>query len=87
MSENVRLPLIEQVLDDQAASNWLRNALMAALQRDAVDAANDAALLAALLERRANALLSCCRQAAVDGIQPGLDDGKRTLDGRSRVVH
>jgi len=87
MSENARLPLIEQVLDDPAASNWLKNALMAALQRDAVDAANDAALLAALLERRANALLSCCRQAAADGIQPGLDDGKRPLNAGRRVVH
>jgi hypothetical protein len=88
MSQYERLPLIEEVLNDPAASNWLKNALMAALQRDAVDAANDSALLAALLDRRADALLTCCRQAAADGAtQPGLDESRRVVAGGSRIVH
>lgn len=73
MSDIERPPLIEEVLNDPAASNWLKNALMAALQRDAVDAANDSALLAAMLNRRADVLLTCCRQAVADGaIDPAL---------------
>jgi hypothetical protein len=46
---------IEQIVDDPAASFWLKNALRAALMRDPVDAANDAELLAQVLEQR-------CRQ-------------------------
>ena len=88
MSQFERLPLIEEVLNDPAASNWLKNALMAALQRDAVDAANDSALLAALLARRADALLNCCRQAATDSAtQPGQDENKRAMASDSRIVH
>ena len=88
MSNLQRFPLIEEVLNDPAASNWLKNALMAALQRDAVDAANDSALLAALLDRRAGALLMCCRQAATDGVgQPIMDDGRRDIPSGSRIVH
>lgn len=88
MSQFERLPLIEEVLNDPAASNWLKNALMAALQRDAVDAANDSALLAALLDRRADALLTCCRQAATDSAaQPSQDEGRCTMAGDSRIVH
>lgn len=88
MSEFERLPLIEEVLSDPAASNWLKNALMASLRRDAVDAANDSALLAALLDRRADALLTCCRQAATEGAnQQALEDGRRPIAGASRVVH
>lgn len=88
MSQFERLPLIEEVLNDPAASNWLKSALMAALQRDAVDAANDSALLAALLDRRADALLTCCRQAATDdAAQPVPDDGRRVMAGDSRIIH
>lgn len=87
MKKYERLPLIEEVLNDPAASNWLKNALMAALQRDAVDAANDSALLAALLDRRADALLTCCRQAATSLAQPVPDDSWRVMSGDSRIVH
>jgi hypothetical protein len=52
------LPSIEEVLRDPAASLWLRNALRAALVRDPVDAANDAELLAWLLDRRCRSILS-----------------------------
>ena len=90
MSETKRLPLIEEVISDPAASNWLKNTLMAALQRDAVDAANDAALLAALLERRADVLLSACRQAAPQNqnvSQPNTDELRRPISVSSRTVH
>ena len=43
---------IEHVLADQAASVWLRDALRSALDRDPVDAANDAEVLAQLLDQR-----------------------------------
>ncbi len=44
---------IRQILRDPGLSNWLRVALGTALERDPVDAASDAALLAMVLERRA----------------------------------
>jgi hypothetical protein len=43
---------IEDVLRDPAASFWLRDSLRSALPRDPVDAANDAEVLACLLEER-----------------------------------
>ena len=45
-------PSIEEILADPSASFWLRHALLAALSRDPVDAANDAAVLARVLDRR-----------------------------------
>jgi hypothetical protein len=51
------LPTIEQVLADPAASNWLKAALCSALSRDPVDAANDAEVLAKLLDRRCRQIL------------------------------
>ena len=42
---------IERVLADPAASFWLKDALRTALDRDPVDAANDAEVLAQLLEQ------------------------------------
>lgn len=47
------LPDIKTTLDDPATSYWLRDALRASLNRDPVDAANDAACLAGLLAARA----------------------------------
>ncbi len=47
-----RLPTPEMVLNDPAASNWLKVALKTALQRDPVDAANDAAFLGDILNQR-----------------------------------
>lgn len=52
--------VIQDVLNDPAASTWLKDALRAALRRDPVDAANDSAFLAELLEAQA--------QAAVFGV-------------------
>lgn len=45
------LPSIEQILADPAASKWLKAALRSGLSRDPVDAANDAEVLAKLLDR------------------------------------
>lgn len=48
--------LIAQILLDPSCSFWLKNALETALQRDPVDAANDAELLAKVLGDRAKNL-------------------------------
>lgn len=47
------VPTPDVVLDDPAASFWLKDALRAALERDPVDATNDAMLLANVLDARA----------------------------------
>jgi hypothetical protein len=47
---------IRTVLNDRGASFWLKDALKSALQRDCVDAANDAELLAIILDERAAAI-------------------------------
>lgn len=51
------LPTIEEVLADPSASFWLRNALLAALSRDPIDAANEADVLARLLDKRCREIL------------------------------
>jgi hypothetical protein len=47
----------EDLLADQAASLWLKAALQSALERDPVDALNDALLLAAILDAHLRAVL------------------------------
>jgi len=47
----------EEILEDPSASDWLKGALRSALERDPVDALNDALLLAATLEERLRAVL------------------------------
>lgn len=49
---------IERVLADPAASFWLKGALRSALERDPVDAINDAEVLAKLLDQRCQMLLT-----------------------------
>jgi hypothetical protein len=49
---------IEQVLADPVALFWLKECLRSSLGRDPVDAANDADVLAKLLDRRCQKLLS-----------------------------
>lgn len=44
---------IAHTLNDPSASHWLRDALQSAMKRDPVDAANDAEVLARLLDERA----------------------------------
>jgi hypothetical protein len=46
------LPAIGEVLADFAASHWIKHSLSSALTRDPVDAANDAGLLARLLDKK-----------------------------------
>jgi uncharacterized protein (DUF983 family) len=48
---------IEQIVDDPAASFWLKNALCEAITRDPVDAANDAEVLAQVLDQRCRKIL------------------------------
>ena len=50
--------LASKLLASPEVSFWLKDALRKALERDPVDAASDAALLAKALDARANALLS-----------------------------
>jgi hypothetical protein len=62
LSENPRpdkpeVPSAETVLTDPAASVWLRAALRSALVRDPVDAANDAEVLARVLDARCRSIL------------------------------
>ncbi len=45
---------IKTILNDPGTSYWLKNALASALDRDLVNAGNDAKLLAMVLERRAD---------------------------------
>ena len=54
------LPEIEKILADPAASFWLQAALRSALARDPVDAANDAEVLARLLNRHCRSILYDC---------------------------
>ena len=46
------LPTAEQLMDDPATSFWLKSTVRTALDRDPVDALNDALVLAAILDAR-----------------------------------
>lgn len=50
-------PSPEEILNSRFASYWLKDALGRALDRDPIDALRDAALLQAVLARRADQLL------------------------------
>jgi hypothetical protein len=50
-------PTIHEVMADQSASEWLKTALRAALERDPVDALNDTLALAGILEDRLRNIL------------------------------
>ena len=47
---------IRQMMGDPGLSDWFKRALLSALDRDPVDAANDAGLLSIVLDRRAQAI-------------------------------
>ena len=51
-------PDLQAILTSPRASFWLKDALRAALEHDPVDAANDAELLASLLQARAASTLA-----------------------------
>jgi hypothetical protein len=59
------VPSIAELLFDPTASVWLKLALRSALCRDPVDAANDSQILARVLARRCDDILSG-RQTSVD---------------------
>lgn len=46
------LPSVDELLNDPSTSLWFRDALIAALLRDPIDAANDAEILARVLDRK-----------------------------------
>jgi hypothetical protein len=52
MSAPIAESNIEHVLSDPATSHWLKAALRDSLERDPVDALNDALALAGVLEER-----------------------------------
>ena len=52
MSDLDELPSIAAVLEDPASSHWLKSSVQTAIQRDPVDALNDALFLTALLDQR-----------------------------------
>lgn len=58
IDEDPELPRIEEVFRDPSASFWLKDALRSALARDPVDSANDAEVLARLLDRRCRQILN-----------------------------
>lgn len=52
---------IQKTLANKSTSAWLKQALESALERDPVDAANDAEVLTELLARRCDRLLQGSR--------------------------
>jgi hypothetical protein len=56
--EQPELPSVDELLRDPSTSFWLRNALRSALQRDPVDAANDADMLARVLDQKCRLILN-----------------------------
>jgi hypothetical protein len=57
MNDVVTEPTVEGVMSNESASDWLKAALRTALERDPVDALNDALALAAALEGRLRSVL------------------------------
>ena len=57
MNDVISEPSVERIMSDESASDWLRAALRTALERDPVDALNDALALAAVLEGRLRSVL------------------------------
>lgn len=54
---------IRSMLNDPSLSSWFLNAMNTALDRDPVDAANDAEMLSLVLERRAASCLAASKIA------------------------
>jgi hypothetical protein len=55
--EQPEVPTVDDLLKDPSTSFWLRNALTSALLRDPVDAANDAEILARVLDQQCRLIL------------------------------
>jgi hypothetical protein len=54
---------IRQILSGSGTSNWLKNALTAALERDPLNAFNDAELMAMVLGHRTDQITAATRAA------------------------
>jgi hypothetical protein len=61
MMDSDGLPTVEAVIEDPASSHWLIASVQTAIERDPVDALNDALLLAALLDQRLRELMELDR--------------------------
>jgi len=59
-----------KVTEDPAASDWLKNALLDAINRDPVDAAGDAEVLCRILKLRAAAVQKGPERSATTGKPP-----------------
>lgn len=57
MMQAASAPTVDDVFRDRSASEWLKSALQSALDRDPVDALNDALLLASVLEEHLREIL------------------------------
>lgn len=69
---------IRRLQADPGLSDWFKQALSSSLERDPVDAANDAELLSAVLDRRsrtiaADALTSMAINGAGSRVAPDID--------------
>jgi hypothetical protein len=56
----------ESILSDPSASSWLKSALLSALNRDPVDALNDAEILREALQAKLDAALAEARTAELN---------------------
>ena len=63
----VAVPTVEELLNSLESSRWIAAALRSALDRDPVDAAADAELLAKVLAKRANDMLEASRESMSGG--------------------
>jgi hypothetical protein len=67
---NVWFQNARRVTEDPAASDWLKNALLEAINRDPVDAAGDAEVLCRILKLRAAAVQKEPERSGTTGKSP-----------------
>jgi hypothetical protein len=67
---NVWFQSARRVTEDPAASDWLKNALLNAINRDPVDAAGDAEVLCRILKLRAAAVQKGSERPSTKGSSP-----------------
>ena len=67
-----------RVTDDPAASDWLKNSLLEAINRDPVDAAGDAEVLCRILKLRAAAVQRAPERSGTTGKSPKMPASARS---------
>jgi hypothetical protein len=67
---NIWFQSARKVTEDPAASDWLKNALLDAINRDPVDAAGDAEVLCRILKLRAAAVQKAPERSGTTGKPP-----------------